>query len=131
MRGRNWKVIVVDDDRSFLSAIVRLINAGGYSAMGLSSLAELNDKLPIPKGTCVLTDILLAGESGLNVPEILTENGFSGPVLFMTATDDLSLIKATVPLSPVPCLRKPIEADTLFDALNVAFNTINKPEIVR
>lgn len=122
MSGQNREVIVIDDDRSFLSAIVRLINTGVYSATGLCSLAELRDKLPLQDRTCVLTDLFLAGESGLDVPEILGKSGFSGPVLFMTATNDVALIEVAASLSPAPSLRKPIKASTLFDALDLAFN---------
>ena len=127
MRGQNREIIVIDDDRSFLSAIVRLINTGAYSATGLCSLVELRDRLPLHDDVCVLTDILLAGETGLDVPEILKKNGFPGPVLFMTATDDLALIEAAASLSSAPCLRKPIEADTLFEALEQAFNAEETP----
>ncbi len=39
----------VDDDRSFLPAIVRLINAGGYSVIGLVSCD------PVPNARIVLS----------------------------------------------------------------------------
>ncbi len=113
-------VCVIEDDRSFLSAIMRLIRMDGYSVLGVSSLEEFRNLLPLKEETCVVTDIMLSGESGLDVPAILHEARQVAPVIFISATDDRSLIKAVSALSSSPVLRKPIEAEKLFDALRKA-----------
>ena len=113
-------IYVIDDDPSFLSAIARLIRVGGFAVDRMHTLAEFKCKLPLTEPACILADVMLAGESGLDVIGILEDAGQSPPIVFMSATDQRDTIEAASAAGAVPCLRKPVEADDLFDALNAA-----------
>lgn len=117
-------IYVIDDDPSFLSAVVRLIRIGGYTADGMQSLAEFNTRLPLTRPACVLADVMLAGESGLEVGDILAEANQLTPIVFMSATDQRDMIEAASAAGAVPCLRKPMEADELFAALKTALGAL-------
>jgi FixJ family two-component response regulator len=110
-------IYVIDDDSSFLSAITRLIRVGGFAVDGMNTLAEFRSRLPLTEPACVLADVMLAGESGLDVVGILESVNQSAPVVFMSATDQRDTIEAASAAGVVPCLRKPLEADDLFAAL--------------
>ena len=58
-------IYVIDDDPSFLSAVSRLIRTSGYAVESLRSLGEFEAMLPLSEPSCVLADVILAGESGL------------------------------------------------------------------
>ena len=113
-------VFVVDDDSGFLIAICRLIRLGGFEATGMGQLSDLYDCLPFPKGSCVLADIILDGESGLEIPGVLQDRGATAPVVFMSATDDIETLVAADQVGSARCLRKPFEADELFHSLTAA-----------
>jgi len=113
--------MVIDDDPSFLTAVVRLIRMGGYDARGFSTIAGLSSRLPFPENCCVLADVVLRGESGLDIPDMLRARGEPAAVVFMSATEDRDKIKTASSRGAVPCLKKPIEATTLFEALETAF----------
>ena len=120
MPGNNGHVFVVDDDASFLTAISRLIRVGGFQVHGVGRLSDLYARLPFPQGSCVLTDIFLNHESGLDVLGALRARGEPTPVIFMSATDDPNTLLAANRAGSVPCLRKPFEAETVFRALQTA-----------
>ena len=128
-------VMVVDDDPSFLPAVVRLIRTGGYDVQGFENIDGLRARLPLPENCCVLLDVVLRGESGLDIPGMLRARGEPAAVVFMSATEDRDKIETASSLGIVPCLKKPLEATTLFEALEIALlslrqvsqPTINEP----
>ncbi len=113
-------IYVVDDDPSFLSAITRLIRVGGFAVDSMHTLAEFKSRLPLTEPACVLADVMLAGESGLEVVGILESERQTVPIVFMSATDHRDTIEAATAAGAVPCLRKPVEAEDLFAALEQA-----------
>lgn len=117
MRG---KVFVVDDDAGFLAAVLRVLRASGYEAHGVSTLAEFKNLLPLPASSCVLADLYLNGECGMDIPAILLAEKQAVPIVFMSATDDTELVSAANAASKVRYLRKPFEAKDLIDRLNQA-----------
>jgi len=120
-------VMVVDDDPSFLAAVVRLIRTGGYDARGFGTIAGLRSSLPFPENCCVLVDVMLRGESGLEIPDMLHAQEEPAAVVFMSATEDREKIETASGMCVVPCLKKPIEATTLFEALEAAFLSLRQP----
>ncbi len=119
------RIYVVDDDAAFLRAILRLIRLGGYEPIGVRSISALVALFPLPKNSCVLADVLLDGESGLDIPSRLAAENVDAPVIFMSATDDEAMLDAAGRSVGRPCLRKPIEARQLFAALDAAFDKMN------
>ena len=111
-------IYVIDDDPSFLSAVSRLIRISGYAVESLRSLSEFEAILPLSEPSCVLADVILAGESGLRAGEILAERGQRSAIIFMSATDNSEQIATASALGDAPCLSKPFEADDLFAALD-------------
>jgi FixJ family two-component response regulator len=110
-------VLVLDDDEGFLEAMVRLLQVSGIDARGVRDLKGLTQAFPLPAGTCILADIMLIGESGLGVPDLLAANGQCAPVVYVSATDDEAVVLKAAELSGVPCLRKPVEFRDLLAAL--------------
>ena len=119
-------IYVIDDDPSFLSAITRLIRIGGFAVDSMQTLAEFKSRLPLTEPACILADVMLAGESGLEVGGILEGASQTAPIVFMSATDQRDKIEAASEAGTVPCLRKPVEADDLFAALAAALDSVPK-----
>jgi FixJ family two-component response regulator len=115
-------VFVVDDDSSFLAAVCRLIRAGGLEATGAGRLSDLYARLPLPARSCVLVDIILNGERGLEIAGVFRDRGETAPVVFMSATDDPSTLLAADQAGATPCLRKPFEAHELFGSIETALS---------
>jgi FixJ family two-component response regulator len=113
-------VLVLDDDEGFQEAAVRLLRISGIPATGVRDLKGLREAFPLPAGSCVLADMMLLGESGLDVHALLAAHGQNAPVVFITATDDEANINRAARLTGAQCLSKPVELADLCSALVAA-----------
>jgi FixJ family two-component response regulator len=82
-------VFVVDDDKSYLASVKRLLRAAGYSVRCYSSAREFLDKLPLEVRGCVVADLKMPGMDGLELQEELVRAGNPLPVIFLTGHGDI------------------------------------------
>ena len=111
---------VVDDDESLRTALVELLDAAGFNARGYASTGEFLLQ-PVPDGPgCVLLDIRLPGPSGLELQAALQRQGVELPIIFLTGHADVPTSVRAMKAGAVDFLEKPVERDTLLDALGRA-----------
>ena len=113
-------VAVIDDDPSVQRALLRLLRVEGFRAGAFSSADEFLDAFPGSGFACLILDIHLGGMSGLDLMERLKELGSRVPVIIITAHDDESAEERAVRGGASAFLRKPVEAQVLFDAIRRA-----------
>ena len=111
---------VVDDDESLRTALLRLLEVAGYEAQGYASTGEFLLHSPRDRPGCVLLDLRLPGPSGLDLQAALPTNGFTLPVVFMTGHPEVAASVRAMKAGAVDFLEKPVERQTLFDALERA-----------
>ena len=111
---------VVDDDESLRTAVLRLLDAAGFEARGYASSGDfLLDPLPDRPG-CVLLDVRMPGPSGLDLQEALQRQGVTLPIVFLTGHADVASSVKALKAGAVDFLTKPIDRQTLFEALDRA-----------
>jgi len=113
-------VRVVDDDVSFLSAISRLLRAGGYAVQTFTSAAEFLERLDPRTPGCVLADLRMPGQSGLDLQALLAKADDPMPVIFLTGHGDIPTTVRAMRYGAVDFLTKPVRKQNLFDALQRA-----------
>lgn len=115
-------VFVVDDDKQFLDSLVVLLEALGYCVKGFSSpkcfLQHYRAEMP----GCLLLDIRMPRQSGLQLYEQLVREGKRQPVIFITAHADVSTAVAAMKTGAVEFLEKPFDRDTLFNRVKKALS---------
>lgn len=111
---------VVDDDESLRTAVLRLLEAAGFDAVGYDSAgAFLLNPLPDRTG-CVLLDVRLPGPSGLDLQGALQRRGVTLPVIFLTGFADVGSTVQAMKAGAVDFLAKPVDRDTLVEAIQRA-----------
>lgn len=113
-------VVVVDDDRSMLRGVERLLNAYGFETAVFSSAEALLYSSVTLEATCLVLDIHLGGMSGIELRRRLAADGSTVPVIFMTAFDDESTHEEAIKAGCVACLHKPFPARLLIGAIKTA-----------
>jgi len=111
---------VVDDDESLRTALLRLLSVAGYEAQGYASTGDFLLNSPRDRPGCVLLDLRLPGPSGLDLQAALPTNGFTLPVVFMTGHPEVAASVRAMKAGAVDFLEKPVERQTLFEALERA-----------
>jgi FixJ family two-component response regulator len=123
MPERRKTVAVVDDDSSMLKATQTLLDAYGFSSIGFSSAEDFLRRDARMSVDCVLLDIDLGGESGIDLRLRLKAAGSRLPIIFMTALDSEALRQEAIGAGCVAYLRKPFQAQQLVAALAKALPT--------
>jgi FixJ family two-component response regulator len=122
---------VVDDDESLRTALVELLDAAGYEACGYATTGDfLLNPLPDRPG-CVLLDVRLPGPSGLELQAALQRQGIALPVIFLTGHADVPTSVRAMKAGAVDFLEKPVQRDTLLEALQRALERDASQRIAR
>ena len=122
---------VVDDDESLRTALLRLLDAAGFEARGYASTGAFLLHPPPDRLGCVLLDVRLPGPSGLELQSALQREGIALPVVFLTAYADVGASVQAMKAGAVDFLTKPVERDTLLDALDRALARDAQQRIAR
>jgi len=113
-------VFVVDDDASFLTAVTRLLRAGGYSFETFASATEFLEQPPVDQPGCIIVDLHMPGPSGLDLQDALAKTGNSRPLIFLTGHGDIPTSVHAMKQGAEDFLTKPVKRETLFAAIEHA-----------
>ena len=114
-------VYVVDDDASFLTAVTRLLRAGGYEVRAFDSAARfLQNPLPTDAPGCAIVDLQMPGLSGLELQDALTKMDTALPLIFLTGHGDIPTSVHAMRQGAEDFLTKPVKRQALFDAVQRA-----------
>jgi FixJ family two-component response regulator len=113
-------VHVVDDDDSMRGALLELLDAAGFDAIGYASTgAFLLQAVPDRHG-CILLDVRLPGPSGIDLQQALQRQNVRLPVIFLTGHADVATSVRAMKAGAVDFLEKPVAKEALLDALKRA-----------
>ncbi len=82
-------VFVVDDDPSVQTGLARLFRSVGLQAQVFGSTAELLQKKLPDVPSCLVLDVRLPGQSGLDFQAELIKSNIHIPIIFMSAHGDI------------------------------------------
>lgn len=106
-------ILVVDDDRRLRDLIAKVIRDAGYRVLVAASAAEARIHLAIQEIDMMVLDIMMPGETGLDLAKSLRDSGDYTPVLFLTARDTLDDRVTGLEIGGDDYLSKPFEPPEL------------------
>jgi FixJ family two-component response regulator len=113
-------VHIVDDDESLRSALIRLIRSDGLEAIGHSSAMALRSALSAEVPSCIILDMRLDGDNGLQVQAALRGDGATAPVIFLTGFGTIPMTVQAMRAGAVEFLTKPVDDVILLGAIRRA-----------
>jgi FixJ family two-component response regulator len=113
-------VHIVDDDAVFRTAIGRLLGASGYQVALYGSAADLLERLPGDEPGCILLDVRMAGLSGPQLQERLSQMGYRLPIVFLTGHGDVATSVQAMKAGAEDFLIKPAAKKDLLIAIGRA-----------
>ena len=112
-------VIVVDDDAGMREAISGLVRSVGFQAKTLASVDEFR-RLGVIEGPCCLVlDVRLPGQSGLELQRELSAKHVDLPIIFITGHGDIPMSVQAMKGGAIEFLTKPFRDQDLLDAIHV------------
>ena len=110
-------VLVVDDDPGTLRGVKRLLREHGYDSILFSSAESFQNHDDFEHALCVVLDINLNDESGIEVRHRLKAAGISLPVIYITANDSHATRMAAIASGCIAYLTKPFSVKSLIDPI--------------
>src|SRR5262249_44160451 len=119
-------VLVIDDDQSMREALSRLLRSVGLRVETFGSAqAFLQAELPTAP-SCLVLDVRMPGQSGLDLQAELVREDFRIPIIFMTGHGDVPMTVKALKAGAVDFLTKPFRDQDLLDAVTAALDLASK-----
>ena len=111
-------VLVVDDDASIRQSLHSLLRAVGYDVKLFQSVQDLLDhRGGLADAACLVLDVRLPGQSGLELQRKLAKAGVALPIVFITGHGDIPMSVAAMKAGAIEFLTKPFRDQDLLDAV--------------
>lgn len=123
-RGRPT-VIVIDDDESVRDALRGLFESVGLTAETHGSVSEFLAADDPDRAGCIVLDIRLPGQSGLEFQEALAKSRHPRSVVLISAHVDVAMAVRAMKAGAIDVLTKPVREQDLLEAVNRALASDN------
>ena len=110
-------VFVVDDDPSMRMGIKRLLRVHGFHSRLFESADALLACGDLDKAFCLILDVNLNGESGIDLYGRLADSGVSLPVIYVTGNDSEAYRAGAIESGCIAYLTKPFAASALIEPI--------------
>jgi FixJ family two-component response regulator/class 3 adenylate cyclase len=110
-------VIVIDDDPSVREALGSLLRSVGLQTNLHGSVSEFLKAGRLDGPTCLVLDVRLPGQSGLDFQRELSAANIQVPIIFITGYGDIPMSVRAIKGGAIEFLTKPFRDQDLLDAI--------------
>jgi two-component system response regulator FixJ len=125
MRPRRLRVAVVDDEETVLRALARFFASCGYDVDTYASGLDFLEKVATIRPDCAVIDVHLSRLGALEVLDRLRKAGIDLPTVVVTGRHLPGVAQRALAAGASACLRKPLDGETLLNALTAAMHRAN------
>jgi FixJ family two-component response regulator len=119
-------VFVVDDDPSVRRGLERLLRTAGHRVESFASAREFLERPDHDGPRCLVLDVRMPGQSGLDLHDRLVASGRDIPVIFITGHADVPMAVRAMKAGAVDFLSKPFDDSELLGAARQALDRDRK-----
>lgn len=118
MSGEGGVVHVIDDDAAVRAALESLLRSVGHTVQSFASTHDFLAADGPASGGCLVLDVRLPGQSGLELQQALGRTGRALPIVFITGHGDVPMSVAAMKAGAIEFLTKPFRDQDLLDAVH-------------
>jgi FixJ family two-component response regulator len=122
MREEQSVVFIVDDDPSIRDTLQDLLRSVGLDARVFKSTQEFLASGRPDAPSCLVLDVRLPGQSGLDLQRALTASGIDLPIVFITGHGDVPMAVRAMKAGAIEFLTKPFRDQDLLDAIQAGID---------
>lgn len=113
-------IFIVDDDISVRRGISLLLNSAGYYFKAFENIKDLLDAEDINIPGCILLDIFMGEESGLELQDAIRKKFRNTPIIFLTGHGNIPMSVQALKKGAINFLQKPVDDKILLKAVEEA-----------
>jgi len=124
--GEKKKILIVDDERDIVKALMIRLQANGYEVVTAFDGAQGVFMAHKEKPDLIILDIRMPAGDGFSVAERLksSTHTFTIPVIFLTGSPETSAEEKAMALGARFYIKKPYDPEELLDAVKRAIETV-------
>ena len=122
MPDANSTVLVIDDDPDLRASVGRLLRSLGLDAQLFASIPDFLKSDPPDGPTCLVLDVRLPGQSGLDLQRELAAANRELPIIFITGHGDIPMSVQAMKGGAIEFLTKPFRDQELLDAIQLGLS---------
>ena len=122
MPDANSTVLVVDDDPDLRASVGRLLRSLGIDTQLFASISDFLKSDPPDSPACLVLDVRLPGQSGLDLQRELAAANRGLPIIFITGHGDIPMTVQAMKGGAIEFLTKPFRDQDLLDAINLGLS---------
>jgi two-component system response regulator FixJ len=116
-------VFVIDDEEAVRDSIKMMLERAGYNVRPFASAEEFLEALNPSATGCIVCDVRLGGQSGLDLQRELHRRRCALPVILITGHGDVEMAVAAVKRGAVDFIEKPFDDGRLYTSVSQALAT--------
>jgi FixJ family two-component response regulator len=122
MPDANATVLVVDDDPDLRASVGRLLRSVGIDTLLFASIPDFLKSDPPDGPACLVLDVRLPGQSGLDLQRELAAAKRELPIIFITGHGDIPMTVQAMKGGAIEFLTKPFRDQALLDAIHLGLS---------
>src|ERR1700686_3376738 len=122
MQEKESTVLVIEDDVELRNSLGRLLRSVGLHAQLFGSVSEFLKSDPPDGPACLVLDVRLPGQSGLDLQRELAAANRELPIIFITGHGDIPMTVQAMKGGAIEFLTKPFRDQDLLDAIQLGLS---------
>src|SRR6201993_3602019 len=122
MSAANATVLVIDDDPDVRASIGRLLRSLGIDVQLFASISDFLKSDPPDGPACLVLDVRLPGQSGLDFQRELAASHRQLPIIFIPGHADIPMSVQAMKGGAIEFLTKPFRDQELLDAIQLGLS---------
>ncbi len=115
-------VLVIDDDPDLRASVGRLLRSLAINVQLFGSISDFLKSASPDCPTCLVLDIRLPGQSGLDLQRELAAANREVPIIFITGHGDIPMSVQAMKRGAIEFLTKPFRDQDLLDAIQIGLS---------
>jgi FixJ family two-component response regulator len=112
-------ILIIEDDVELRHSIGRLLRSVGLNTKLFGSVSEFLKSEPADGPSCLVLDVRLPGQSGLELQRELAAGGRELPIVFITGHGDIPMSVQAMKGGAIEFFTKPIRDQEFLDAIQL------------
>jgi len=122
MSDVNSTVLIIDDDPDLRASVGRLLRSLGIDVQLFASISDFLKSDPPDGPTCLVLDVRLPDQSGLDLQRELASAHRNIPIIFITGFGDIPMSVEAMKGGAIEFLTKPFRDQDLLDAIQLGLS---------
>jgi RNA polymerase sigma factor (sigma-70 family) len=115
-------VLVIDDDPDLRASVGRLLRSSGVDVQLFATISDFLKSDPPAGPACLVLDVRLPGQSGLDLQRELGREKREIPIIFITGHGDIPMSVQAMKGGAIEFLTKPFRDQDLLDAIQLGLS---------